>query len=202
VVLVRHGETDWSNSGKHTGRTDVPLTAAGEEQATLSRPLIRGLLGDLRPYVISSPRRRAIATAMLTGYPPDEVTELAAEWDYGQLEGLTTSQIRERFANWSIWVGPVPGGEDATTVTDRVDSLLVRIAQLRTETPDRPVLVFSHGHACRCIAARWIGEPIAAGRFLWLQTAAVSSLGFEHDSPVVLRWNIDSTIALDVDSRG
>jgi len=196
LVLVRHGETEWSRSGQHTGRTDLPLTDEGVVQARAARPIIDAVLGGAtKPFVISSPRQRALETARLTGFEPDEITELAAEWDYGALEGKTSAQIKAEIADWSIWTGVVPGGESAEEMTTRIDILLARVADIRTAEPDRPVLVFSHGHASRCIAARWLGEPVSAGAAYWLTTAAVSSLGYEHGRKVVLRWNIDSSIS-------
>jgi len=189
LVLVRHGETEWSRSGKHTGRTDVPLTDAGERQARLVGRLLATLLRDAgRVVVVSSPRSRAMRTAELAGYPPDELTEDAAEWDYGELEGRTTPQIRERYPDWSIWSGPVPGGEDAGAVSDRADRLLAR------RGPGQTLLVFSHGHFSRCLAARWLGQPVEFGRLLRLDTATISGLGFEHGGPVVLRWNLDPAL--------
>jgi broad specificity phosphatase PhoE len=192
LVLVRHGETAWSRSGQHTGRTDVPLTELGSAQATASGPLIRRLLRGQDPsLVISSPRSRALLTAELAGYQPDEVTEDAAEWDYGDFEGLTSAEIQRDQPDWSIWQGPVPGGEDAGAVTARFDRLLVRAAG---PAADGPVLVFSHGHAIRCIAARWLEQPVTAGSYFALGTGAVSSLGYEHARPVILQWNLDTSV--------
>jgi broad specificity phosphatase PhoE len=194
LVIVRHGETEWSRTGKHTGRTDVALTDNGERQARAAGALIAAVLGGQRPQlVLSSPRQRASRTAELAGYPPDELTADAAEWDYGQLEGLLRSEITQRYPDWSIWAGPVPGGEDAEAVTVRIDRLLARV---RAADPLRagPVLVFSHGHASRCIAARWLDEPVTAGQHFRLDTGAVSSLGYEHGRPVILHWNLDKTV--------
>jgi probable phosphoglycerate mutase len=186
LVLVRHGETEWSRSGKHTGRTDVPLTEAGERQARLAGRLLARLLPDDAPItVISSPRSRAARTAALAGYPPDELSEDAGEGDYGELEGRTTPDIRRDYPGWSIWSGPVPGGETAAEVAARADRLLAR------RGPGQTLLVFSHGHFSRCLAARWLGQPVEYGRLLRLDTATVSALGFEHGCPVLLRWNLD-----------
>jgi probable phosphoglycerate mutase len=192
LILVRHGETEWSKSGKHTGRTDVPLTEAGQEQARAAGLLIRAVLGSAEPaLVISSPRQRALRTAELAGFEPTTVTAAAAEWDYGDLEGKTSAEIQRQLPDWSIWAGPVPGGEDADAVTRRIDGLL---AQIKPVTQIGPVLVFSHGHASRCIAARWLAEPVTSGRHYWLGTGAVSSLGQEHGRPVLLRWNLDKSV--------
>jgi probable phosphoglycerate mutase len=192
LILVRHGETEWSRSGQHTGRTDIALTADGEEQARAAGQLVRRLLRDRTPsLVVSSPRRRALHTAELAGFPVQTITEDAAEWDYGSFEGLTSRQIQQSTPHWSIWDGPVPGGEDAAAITARIDRLLESVM---TSSAQGPVLVFSHGHASRCMAARWLGQPVATGRFYWLSTGAVSSLGYEHDRPVILRWNLDKAL--------
>jgi probable phosphoglycerate mutase len=194
LVLVRHGETDWSRTGQHTGRTDVALTATGEQQAVAAGKLVRRLLAGRPPaVVVSSPRQRARRTAELAGFEPDLVTEDAAEWDYGELEGLSSAEIGQRLPGWSIWDGPVPGGEDAGQVGARLDRLLARLAEL--VEPAAPILVFSHGHASRCLAARWLGEPVAGGRHYRLDTGAVSSLGYEHGRPVILHWNLDKTVS-------
>lgn len=192
VVIVRHGQTEWSRTGKHTGRTDVALTKAGERQARQAGGLLPKLLptdGSIR--VLSSPRTRAVRTAELAGYPPAELTEDAAEWDYGELEGLTTAEIQQHHPDWSIWDGPVPGGETPAEVAARADRLLARRA------PGQTLLVFSHGHFSRCLAARWLGQPVGFGRLLRLDTATVSSLGFEHADPVILCWNLDPRLVGD-----
>ncbi|HTZ44163.1 MAG TPA: histidine phosphatase family protein [Jatrophihabitans sp.] len=185
VVIVRHGETEWSRTGRHTGRSDVDLTPAGERQAGQAGRLLAALLPDpCRVRVLSSPRCRAVRTAELAGYPPAELTEDAAEWDYGELEGRTSAEIGERFPGWTIWDGPVPGGEHPAEVAARADRVLAR------RVPEHTLLVFSHGHFSRCLAARWLGEPVAFGRFLRLDTAAVSTLDFEHGTPAISRWNL------------
>jgi len=197
LVLVRHGETEWSRGGRHTGATDIPLTERGERQARAAGPLIRAVLGSTGPaLVLSSPRQRAWHTAELAGFEIDDTVTDAAEWDYGELEGRTSAEIGRDWPGWSIWTGPVPGGEDAGAVTVRLDRLLGSIAG-RLAGTDRtgPVLLFSHGHAIRSLAARWLGEPVTAGRRLWLSTGAVCSLGYEHGQPAVLHWNLDSELA-------
>ena len=183
LVIVRHGQTEWSMTGKHTGRTDVPLTDVGEEQARQAGRIARALLGDRVPTeIISSPRSRALRTAELAGFVPTEVTEDAAEWGYGDFEGLTTPEISQQHPSWSIWTGPVPGGETPAEVSHRADAVLAR------RGPEDTLLVFSHGHFSRCLAARWLGEPVDHGRFLRLGTGAVNSLGFEHAGPVLVHW--------------
>jgi probable phosphoglycerate mutase len=192
LVLIRHGETEWSRTGRHTGRTDVELTEAGRDQAVAAGEVVRRAIGDVTPsLVISSPRRRALHTAELAGFVPTTITEDAGEWDYGDLEGLTSAQIQQTYPGWSIWSGPVPGGEDRQSVTTRFDRLLSLVTQ---HAGAGPVLVFSHGHASRCLAARWLTEPVATGQHYWLGTGAVSTLGNEHGRPVILRWNLDKSI--------
>lgn len=180
VWLVRHGETEWSAAGRHTSVTDVPLTAAGEATA-------RDLAGRLgRPFdlVLSSPRQRALVTARLAGHPDAEVTDDLVEWAYGDYEGLTSAQIRESVPGWTVWTHPCPGGETPEQLTERLDRVVARAREVSGE-----VLLFSHGHSLRALAARWLGLPVAEGRLLRLDTATVSCLGWERETPVVLRWN-------------
>ncbi|HEX2901994.1 MAG TPA: histidine phosphatase family protein [Jatrophihabitans sp.] len=189
LIIVRHGETEWSATGKHTGRTDVPLTPAGEEQARQAGRIARALLGDRVPSeVVCSPRSRALRTAELAGFTPTEITEDAAEWDYGALEGRTSPEIRQDQPGWTIWSGEVPGGETGAQVGARADAVLAR------RDPGGTLVVFSHGHFSRCLAARWLGGPVNYGRFLRLGTGAVNSLGFEHGEPVLVYWNVDDRI--------
>ena len=196
LVLIRHGETEWSRSGQHTGKSDIALTEFGEQQARAAGPLIRGVLGSTEPaLVLSSPRQRAWRTAELAGFHVEETNSDAAEWDYGDLEGLTSPDIRKQLPGWSVWSGPIPGGEDAAAVSARLDRLLNTItARLEATGRSGPVLVFSHGHAIRCLAARWLGDPVTSGRHFWLGTGAVCSLGYEHGHPVVLHWNISTAL--------
>jgi broad specificity phosphatase PhoE len=182
VVLVRHGETEWSRDGKHTGRTDVPLTAPGRKQAEA----LGEVLGD-RAFarVLTSPLARAAETAQLAGFGAraEERTELC-EWDYGAYEGRTTAEIREERPGWTLWRDGVPGGETAGEVAERVDRLL---AELRTADGD--ALVFAHGHLLRVLAVRWIGLGPESGRLLALDPATISVLGYERETPVVRVWN-------------
>jgi len=192
IVLIRHGETDWSKAGRHTSYTDRPLTAVGRTQARAAGRVIRALLDGRRPsHIVSSPRQRARQTARLAGFEPDAITERAAEWNYGDLEGKTTAEIQQPNRDWSIWSGPVPGGEDADQISTRLDALL---DELRPLADAGPVLVFTHGHAGRCLAARWLAEPVSAGRHYFLSTGSVSALGFEHARPVLLNWNLDPAL--------
>ena len=181
VWLVRHGETEWSRDGRHTSTTDLPLTSDGE---AVAKGLQDRLDGTSFALVLTSPRDRARETARLAGHPEATVDPDLAEWDYGDLEGLTTEEIRERLPDWTIWRGPVPGGESADEVSDRLDRVVARCR----ETEGR-VLLFGHGHSLRALSARWLGLPVYDGRLLKLDTATVSVLGYERDTPVVLRWN-------------
>ncbi|QSB16604.1 histidine phosphatase family protein [Natronosporangium hydrolyticum] len=182
IVLVRHGETEWSRSGRHTGRTDLPLTPAGEAAATA----LAAALGDRRfVTVLTSPLRRAADTCRLAGLAADaEVVPELREWEYGSYEGRTTADIRSQRPGWSIWRDGAPAGETATQVGDRVDPLIDRLRGV-----DGDVAVFSHGHLLRVLAARWLELPAAQGRCFALDTAAVSALGWERETPVLRRWN-------------
>jgi probable phosphoglycerate mutase len=180
VWLVRHGETEWSRSGQHTSVTDLDLTEAGVEVA---RTLAEKLSGESFDLVLTSPRLRARRTAELAGFPQAEVDDDLVEWGYGDYEGRTTVEIREEVPGWSIWTDPVPNGESAEQVSERLDRVIDR-----TRDHER-VLLFGHGHALRSFAARWIEQPVAEGRFFYLDTATTSVLGYDRDSPVIVRWN-------------
>ncbi|MBB6629044.1 histidine phosphatase family protein [Nocardioides sp. KIGAM211] len=181
VWLVRHGETEWSRSGRHTSTTDLPLLPDGEEVA---RGLGERLEGRSFGLVLTSPRQRARRTAELAGFPDAEVDEDLAEWAYGDYEGITTDQIRETVPGWTVWDGPCPNGETAAQVGERLDRVIARL-----EAADGPSLVFAHGHSLRVLTARWLGLPPRDGRLFRLGTATVSVLAHERESPVVLRWN-------------
>ena len=179
--LVRHGATEWSTSGRHTGRTDVPLTAAGEEQARALGRLLGG-----RPFalVLSSPYQRALETCRRAGYGGAvEVTDDLREWDYGDDEGRTTVDIRKERPGWVVWDG-VPNGETVEEVGARVDRVIARAAVV-----DGDVALFAHGHCLRILAARWLDLPPVDGRLLALDTAALSVLGYEHEQRVIRGWN-------------
>lgn len=183
VWLVRHGQTEWSAKGRHTGRSDIELTPEGEEQG---RALARWAGTSRFDLVVCSPRRRARATAELGGLSPYEVDDDLQEWDYGDLEGLTSSQIQQRYPHWTIWDGPWPGGETAAEVAARADRL---IARLKARGEERIVLV-GHGHFSRVLAARWVGETPAAGRWLAFDTACWAELGWDRGTPVLAHWNV------------
>jgi len=179
--LVRHGPTEWSESGRHTSVTDVPLTDEGEAAAT--RLGIR-LGGHEFGMVLTSPRQRARRTAELAGFADAHVEDDLVEWAYGDYEGITTDEIRRDVPGWTIWTHPSPGGESADDVTRRLDRVVAKVRAFGDRS-----LVFGHGHALRALAARWIEQPVDEGRFLRLDTATVSVLGYERETPVVLRWN-------------
>jgi broad specificity phosphatase PhoE len=182
VVLARHGETEWSLSLRHTGKTDLPLTEEGRRQARALGPRLHAWTFSL---VLTSPLQRALETCRLAGYGgraqlrPDLV-----EWDYGRYEGLTSQQIEALRPNWSLWRDGCPGGEKAEDVGRRADRVLAEV-----RSADGDVLIFAHGHVLRVLAARWLGEPPEGGRHYALQTATVSVLGYEHADPVIRLWN-------------
>ncbi|ALX04251.1 histidine phosphatase family protein [Aeromicrobium erythreum] len=186
LVLVRHGQTEWSLAGRHTGRTDIELTAAGEATAKALAPALADVDFDL---VLTSPRLRARRTAALAGFTEATVEDDLAEWDYGDYEGLTTPQIRESVPGWTIWDHPVPGGETPDKVGARLDRVVERVRA----TGGR-VLVFAHGHSLRVLAARWLGLPVQDGRIFDLDTATYSVLGDDRGQPVVQRWNVGPTL--------
>ncbi|MEQ6902715.1 histidine phosphatase family protein [Nocardioides sp. YIM 152588] len=179
--LVRHGPTEWSTTGRHTSVTDLPLLPEGEKAARALAPRLADQEFD---RVLTSPRLRARRTAVLAGFADATVDEDLAEWSYGTYEGRTTADIRESVPGWSVWDDAAPGGETAAEVAARLDRVVAaaRAAGGRT-------LVFAHGHSLRVLAARWLGLPASSGRYLRLDTATVSILGYEREAPVVLRWN-------------
>lgn len=192
IVLARHGETDWSRAGRHTGRTDVPLTQTGRRQAELLRaPLARRSF----TRVLTSPLERAAETCRLAGLGDRaERREALVEWDYGELEGLTTPQIRERRPGWRLWRDGCPGGESPADVAARVDPLVEELSDLRGDAA-----LFAHGHLLRVLAARWLGLPPGDGGLLVLSTGTLSTLGWEHERRVVSRWNAPVTDRADAD---
>ena len=190
VVLVRHGQTEWSQTGRHTGRTDVPLTAEGRREAVT---IGKRLAGRTFSLVLASPLSRASETCKLAGFGAGAQTnDDLAEWDYGSYEGLTTAQIREHRPGWSVLKDGAPGGEDALQVGKRADRVLKSIRAV-----DGPVLLFAHGHLLRVIGARWIGLPPEGARFFALSTGSISILGYERETPVLLSWNDTSHLAAD-----
>ena len=182
VVLVRHGETEWTLSGQHTGRTDIPLTELGREEA---RALAAGLAERRFALVLTSPLARAAETCRLSGFGGQaaERDELM-EWDYGAYEGRKTLEIREEHPGWTLWNHGVPEGETAAQVGARVDRV---IAEVRAAAGD--VVLFAHGHVLRVLAARWLGLDAEAGRLFALDPATLSVLGYERETPVIRSWN-------------
>jgi probable phosphoglycerate mutase len=181
MVLLRHGATQWSLSGQHTGRTDIPLIDLGREQAKAAGELLRGLTFA---QVLSSPLQRAAVTCALAGFDGELDPDLM-EWDYGAYEGLTSAEIRASRPGWSLWTDGVVDGEGAADVGRRVDRVIERARRLPGDT-----LCVAHGHVLRVLTARWLELPPVAGRLFALATGAVSILGWEQASPVVTRWNI------------
>ena len=182
VWLVRHGETEWSASGRHTGSTDLPLTEQGR---TAARAVAPALKEHEFAAVLTSPLRRARETCELAGFAERaEVLDDLREWDYGDYEGLTTPQIRELDPGWTVWQDGCPGGESAGDVGERADRVVARLRAI-----DGDVAVFAHGHLLRVLAARWCGLAPAAGAVLALDTATLSRLGWEREQPVVRMWN-------------
>jgi broad specificity phosphatase PhoE len=182
IVLARHGETEWSRDGRHTGRTDIPLTDEGRRQArVLGEALGEWSFGR----VLSSPLERAVETCRLAGLGDRvETTDDLLEWDYGEYEGITTPQIREQRPDWDLWRDGCPGGEQPGDVARRVDRVLAAVGAERED-----VALFAHGHVLRVLAARWLGLGPEAGALLALGTGTLSVLGYERETRVVRRWN-------------
>jgi broad specificity phosphatase PhoE len=190
LILLRHGETEWSRDGRHTGRTDVPLTQAGEAAARALAPVLAA-----RPVraAFTSPARRAARTAALAGLAGAKEDPDLQEWDYGGYEGRTTAEIRAGRPGWYLWRdGVIPGdgahpGETAEQVGARADAVLRRAAPLLA---DGDVVLVAHGHLLRVLTARWLRLEPAAGRLFQLKTATLSTLGAEHGEPVITSWNL------------
>jgi probable phosphoglycerate mutase len=184
--LARHGETEWSRSGAHTGRTDIALTETGKEQA---KAIGRQLDAHKFALVLTSPLERAQETCALAGFGQQAQLEPnLREWDYGDYEGRTTAQIRAERPDWSLWWDGVPGGETIASVASRAEAVIALAAGVGGD-----VLLFSHGHLLRILAACWLGLPGDAGRLLALGTASLSSLGYERESRVITRWNLSAS---------
>ena len=179
--LVRHGETEWSRDHRHTSHTDLPLTDVGVEVAGHLEERLRD---DEFELVLTSPRKRARRTAELAGFAGAVVDEDLVEWEYGDYEGITTLDIRETVPGWTVWTHPTPGGEPPEQVTERLDRVVERVRRVQGR-----VLVFGHGHALRALTARWLGLSVGDGRLFRLDTSTICTLGYERETPVILRWN-------------
>jgi broad specificity phosphatase PhoE len=176
LLLLRHGETEWSLSGQHTGSTEIDLTENGRTQAKLAGGVLSGLdLDD--PVVISSPRQRALVTAELAGLTVNEISPLLAEWDYGEYEGVTTKKIRETVPDWLVWTHGCPGGESVAQVSERADRAIA-MALRHMESHD--VVFVSHGHFSRSVITRWVELPLVEGSRFGMRTASIAMCGFEH----------------------
>ena len=194
LILLRHGETEWSRDGRHTGRTDIPLTPKGSVSAAALAPIVAERVeGDRLAAVFASPAQRARRTAELAGLRVTKTDPDLWEWDYGGYEGITTVEIQRERPGWSLWRdGVIPGdadhpGETVEDVGERVDRVLKRAAPLLR---DGDVVLVAHGHVLRVLTARWLGLSPTGGRLFRLDTGTVSTLGTEHDEPVILSWNV------------
>jgi broad specificity phosphatase PhoE len=184
IVLIRHGQTEWSANGRHTSYTDLELTGEGERQA---RAVADRLAGRTFAAVLSSPRKRAQRTAELAGLTVTEVTDDLAEWNYGDYEGVTTKDIQVGRPGWSLWTDGCPGGESPEEVGARLDRVLAKAWE---HLAHGDVALVAHGHCLRVAGARWVNLPPSAGGLLKLDTGTLSSLGYEHvTDPVITRWN-------------
>ena len=182
VFAIRHGETEWSLSGQHTGTTDIPLTDKGRPLAERMRP---ALAREAFALVLCSPMQRSRETCALTGLGDKAVIDAdLAEWNYGQYEGLTPKQIQERRPGWLIFRDGCPGGESPEQVGVRVDRVIERARAAQGD-----VALFAHGHVLRVLAARWIGQPAGSGQHFLLDTGTLCILGYYHDIPAVKVWN-------------
>jgi probable phosphoglycerate mutase len=181
LFTVRHGQTEWSLAGRHTGRTDMPLIAAGRIGA---EQLASALRDHAFALVLTSPLSRARDTAALAGFPDAIVDADLREWDYGDYEGRTTVDIQREQPNWILWDDGVPNGESLDEVAARGDRVIARVRAVEGDT-----LAFAHGHVLRILAARWIDHEPGFGRHLMLSPATVSVLASEHDSPALESWN-------------
>ena len=183
IVVVRHGQTEWSASGRHTSHTDLGLTEEGRSRA---RELGPALASGEFARVFTSPLKRARETCAIAGFGDRaEVRDELHEWDYGEYEGLTTPEIRARRADWSLWRDGCPGGESPDQVGARADRLLLDLERIEGD-----VLAFAHGHILRVLAARWLECPVAGGARLALSAGAISILGYERETHVLRRWNV------------
>jgi probable phosphoglycerate mutase len=183
IVLIRHGQTEWSANGRHTSYTDLPLTPEGERQAA---KVGEALAGVHFAAVLCSPRQRAVRTAEIAGLAITALDEDLVEWNYGEYEGVRTAEIRQTRPDWDLWRDGCPGGETPERVGARLDRVLARASEWLGEGH---VALVGHGHALRVAGARWVGLPPSAGGLLALDTATLSILGYERERQVLRRWN-------------
>ena len=184
IWLFRHGETEWSASGAHTGRTDLPLTDAGRARAAKLRDCIGGHTFAL---VLTSPMQRARETCLLAGICDQaQIDPDLCEWNYGAYEGRTTAEIRKERPGWNLWTDGVPNGETVEEVADRARRVIDRVNGI---APDQDAALFAHGHFLRILASCWVGLDPHAGRLFALSTGSISVLGFERDTRVIAKWN-------------
>lgn len=182
VYVIRHGETEWSLSGQHTGTTDLPLTENGRQLARLLKPLLTNYSFDL---VLSSPLQRARETCTLAGFGEKaEVDTNLVEWNYGEYEGLTPTQIHEKRPGWMIFADGCPGGETPAEIGARADHAIARVRTVKGD-----VALFAHGHILRVLVARWLGLPATAGRHFLLHTGTLNVLSYYREIPAVKIWN-------------
>jgi broad specificity phosphatase PhoE len=182
IYLIRHGETEWAKNGRHTGRTDIPLTDAGREQAGFLLPIFDEVKFT---RILSSPLQRALETAKLAGLGPRlELDKELMEWAYGDYEGLTTKEIRDLVPDWSVWTHPCPNGETIDQISLRADRVVAMLHSI-----DGNVAIFSHGHFLRVLVSRWVGLPANHGSRFLLGTSTLSIFGYENELPVIKTWN-------------
>jgi len=185
IVLVRHGETEWSKNGRHTSYSEIPLTLEGERQASSLKSELSGW--DFK-LVLCSPRKRAQRTCELAGFSKQvEVTEDLAEWHYGDHEGITTKEIRQNDPQWTVFTHQCPGGESSEQVADRCDRVIRRLKELGDDA-----LIFAHSHVLRVLIARWLELPPIEGRHFVIQTGVLNILSYEHESTVLISLNAAS----------
>jgi broad specificity phosphatase PhoE len=188
VLLIRHGETEWSITGQHSGRCDLPLTARGEDEALEIGRLLAGQTFDC---VICSPLQRAIRTCEIAGYlRTAQIEPDLQEWDYGDCTGFTQDQMRERYPGWTVWSGPLPNGETAGDVVQRASRVIERLRQSRQRTA-----IFAHGHFLRVFATQWLGIAPESGRHFALETSAYCILGEDAGFPAIVAWNVKRAAA-------
>lgn len=185
--LIRHGETEWSLTGQHSGRTDLALTAKGEDEAREARDLLAGRVFD---QVLCSPLRRARRTCEIAGYlDVADIEPDCQEWDYGDLTGYTQDQVREKYPEWTIWSGPVPGGESLDAIASRAKRVVNRIRAIGGTNA-----IFAHGHFLRVFTTQWLGLPAVSGGHFALETAGISILGEDAGIPAIRAWNLRKSL--------